>query len=329
VVAGSAQQLILTVTRDCDLRCSYCPTAKDGWPSLSADDARQAIDLFASRYGGGAVKLFGGEPLLVPEVCRAAIDSAVVRPEITRVYLSTNGLGLTSSWLDLVRATPKLVLTISLDGRPQDHRRLRRAAPGVETPDAYEHLMGLLPLLVTTQRVVLTQTIAPATASDALANFNHLVDLGFRRFNLLPGYYLPWRRAQLTALEAGFTAIGDRIEQAWANGERLYLRNLYTRAPLPFFNSGLVVDADRSIHPCNVGLSGQLDGLRGQTRLGDLDDPPTAEALVAAASRVPSLLQAALDPQVWQSTLAVDALLTALCRRLLRVRLEGREAEAG
>ena len=81
--------LILTVTRQCDLRCAYCPTAKDGWPSLTAEDTRRAIDLFADRYGGGDVKLFGGEPLLVPEVVRAAMDHAASRQEIRRVYLST------------------------------------------------------------------------------------------------------------------------------------------------------------------------------------------------------------------------------------------------
>ena len=58
--------LILTVTRACNLRCSYCPTAKDGWPSLSVDQALQGLRLYAAR-GGGDLKLFGGEPLLVPE----------------------------------------------------------------------------------------------------------------------------------------------------------------------------------------------------------------------------------------------------------------------
>ena len=52
--------LVLTVTRACNLRCSYCPTAKDGWPSLDENDARRALELFArpleeGGFGGGAV----------------------------------------------------------------------------------------------------------------------------------------------------------------------------------------------------------------------------------------------------------------------------------
>jgi hypothetical protein len=306
--------LILTVTRACDLRCSYCPTAKDGWPSLSPDQARAAVALFASRFGGGDVKLFGGEPLLVPDVCRAALDAGRDDPRIRRMYLSTNGLGLDGAWLDYLRGHPKVVLTISMDGLPEHHRRLRRALPG--TRDAYDHVVSLLPGLLRTPRVVVTQTIAPSTAAHALENFDHLRSLGFWRFNLLPGYYIPWSETQLTALSAGLDAIAGRFRSGWGNGDRLYLRNLFTIAPTPFFNTGLVVDADATIHPSNVGLSGQLDGLRGHTQVGTLSDPPSAAALAARASSVNDLLASTLPPKVWESTLAVDAALTRMCRSL-------------
>ncbi len=307
-------QLILTVTRACNLRCSYCPTAKDGWPSLTSQDAVQAIDLFTSRYGGGDIKLFGGEPLLVPDVVTAAIDRAVAEPRIRRIYLSTNGLGLDLSWLQRVRETPKLVLTISMDGTADNHRRFRRTLPGVA--DTYDHVLGLLPELLQTPRVVITQTIPPATAQAADANLAHLLELGFRRFNLLPGYYLPWRPEQLQALEASFQAMHDRIVHRWRSGQRFYLRNLFTRAPTPFFNTGLVVDSDRTIHPSNLGLSGALDDLREQTRVGTLDEPPDPETLKTAARRVNGLLHESLPEQVWESTQAVDRLLTALVERL-------------
>jgi hypothetical protein len=308
--------LILTVTRACDLRCSYCPTAKDGWPSLTPDDARAAVRLFVRRFGGGDLKLFGGEPLLVPDVVEAALDEAHLHPEVSRTYLSTNGLGLNPARLDRLRRFDKLILTLSMDGAPDDHRRFRRQV-AADRPDAYTHLLGLMPLLLRFPRMVVTQTIPPATAARAAQNFLHLRGLGLRRFNLLPGYYLPWRPEQLTALEQGFAEIGAHFEAAWAAGERLYLRNLFTLAPTPFFNTGLVVDADRSIHPSNIGLSGALDETRAQTRCGDLDAPPTPAELAQKAAEVNDLLRAHLRPEVWESTHAVDAALTRLCRRLL------------
>lgn len=311
--AATRASLILTVTRACNLRCSYCPTAKDGWPSLSVAQGLRALALFCER-GGGDIKLFGGEPLLAPEVVRAVVREADEQPQIRRIYLSTNGLGLDAEWLNLVRRSPKLILTLSMDGQPEDHRRHRRALEGV--PDAYDRVMGLLPELLRTPRLVLTQTIPPATSERAAENFRHLVGLGFTRFNLLPGYYLPWREHQLQALREGFAEIADIYRRTWASGGYLYLRNLFTWAPTPFFNTGMVVDADGSIHPSNLGLSGKLDHLLEQTRAGTLDDPPSPEALAAKAEEVNGLLQAELPERIWRSTQAVDAELTALCRSL-------------
>ena len=309
------KSLVLTVTRQCNLRCSYCPTAKDGWPSLSEQDARQSVRLFSERFGGGTIKIFGGEPLLVPEVVRAALDEAHHDPKIRWVYLSTNGLGLDDDWLQFLSQYPKAILTISMDGLPTDHRGQRRAV-NPDVPDTYDHVVSLLPQLLKTPRVVVTQTIAPSTAKRAVENFSHLAELGFWRFNFLPGYYIPWREEQIDHLQSGFSGIGDLIIQRWKNGQRTYVRNLFTWAPTPFFNTGLVVDADRTIHPSNVGLSGALDHLREQTQMGDLDDPPTEVQLSEKAESVNNLLQHALPEKTWNSTLQVDAELSAFCKRL-------------
>lgn len=306
--------LILTVTRACNLRCAYCPTVKDGWPGLSPDDVRRGLDLFVERHGGGDVKLFGGEPLMVPDVVRAAMDHAATLPSVRRVYLSTNGLGLDADWLAYLRSYPKGVLTISIDGVPEDNRKYRRALDGVG--DAYEHVVSLIPQLATVPRVVITQTIPPKTAGRAAENFRHLRSLGFWRFNLLPGYYIPWTDEALANLRVGFDGIRDEIIDAWEKGEKLYLRNLFTLQPTPFFNSGFIVDSDRTIHPSNVGLSGSLDELLGETRCGDLDHPPSKELLAEKAASINGLLESSLPPRVWSSTLAVDAELTRLCQSL-------------
>lgn len=299
--------LILTVTRRCDLRCAYCPTAKDGEPDLTPDDARRAVDVFVERFGGGDCKLFGGEPLLVPDVVEAVIAHA---PPSVNVYLSTNASHLDQRWIDRLHAHPGVTLTVSMDGAPADHDGLRRGAP------TYDRVVALLPELLRLPRFVVTQTIAPSTAVRAAANFDHLVDLGVRRFNLLPGYYLPWRDEQLVGLYRSFDHIASRFADAWKRGERWYLRNLFTRAPTPFYNTGLVVDSDRRIHPSNLILAGAFDHLRDETACGDLDDPPDRATLEAAAQRVPGLLAANLPARVLASTEAVDAALTRLCNVL-------------
>ena len=129
-------------------------------------------------------------------------------------------------------------------------------------------------------------------------------------------------------LREGFDRIGDQIEAAWAGGERLYLRNLFTWAPTPFFNRGLIVDADGSIHPSNVGLSASLEELLSETRVGHLDAPPTPSELRRAEARTNALLQERLPARVWASTHAADRELSRLCRRLYPAFLADRARRA-
>lgn len=317
--------LILTLTRECDLRCSYCPTVKDGWPSLDAAQVEAAIALFCARFGGGEVKLFGGEPLLFPELVDVALEAARREPRVRRVYLSTNGLGLSARRLEQLAEHEKLVLTVSMDGEPADHRRLRRPLKIAGDRDAYDHLRSLMPALRQLPRAVVTQTIAPATAARAARNFAHLRELGWWRFNLLPGYFLPWREEQLDDLREGLARIAGDVRRAWSAGERLYVRNLFTLAPTPFFNVGMVVDSDGTIHSSNVGLASSLSELLDSTRAGSLDDPPSPEVLARSAAALPRLLEERVPAPILESTRAVDAALSAFVRGLYPAYLRARE----
>ncbi len=299
--------LILVVTRRCDLRCAYCPTVKDDEPDLTADDARRAMALFVERHGGGDCKLFGGEPLLTPDVVRAVIDAA---PPGVSVYVSTNGTHLDAAWVEYLRAHRSVTLTLSLDGAARDHDGLRRGAA------TYAAIVAKLPALLSLPRFVVTQTIAPSTAVRAAENFRHLRSLGITRFNLLPGYYLPWTPSQLHALREAFAEIATEFETAWTRGERLYLRNLFVRAPTPFYNTGFVVDSDRRIYANNLVLAGKLDHFRRELAVGTLDAPPTDAQLADAAARTPDVLHEALGGTLLDATAAADAELTTLCDRL-------------
>ena len=309
-----SSQLILTVTRACNLRCSYCPTAKDGWPSLKKEDVRTAIDIFVSRFGGGSIKLFGGEPLLVPEIVQEACHYAAKFDSIPQIYLSTNGLPLNEEFLDWIKRQKKLILTISIDGTAKDHNRMRRSLMG--TSSSYEHVMSLRKSLLNLPRLVITQTIAPATASRAYKNFLHLYEQGFRKFNFLPGFYIPWRGVQLEYLKENFQQIADEIISLWEKNRYIYIRNLFIQAPTPFFNTGVIVDSDRSIHANNLGLSDKLTHLRAKTQVGNLDRPPTKEQLQSKAQEINSILKHELPSNIWSSTLAADAALSKFCAQL-------------
>ena len=114
--------------------------------------------------------------------------------------------------------------------------------PAWGVADAYDHIVGLLPRLLKIPRVVVTQTIPPSTAHRAHENFLHLreLDSGAQ----FPARVLySWKDRQIEALAGGFDAISKTIQEDWNTGAKMYIRNLFTWAPTPFFNSGLVVDS--------------------------------------------------------------------------------------
>jgi len=176
--------------------------------------------------------------------------------------------------------------------------------------------MDLWPQLVATPRLVVNQTIAPDLAAAAADNFTHLLSLGLHRFNFLPCYYVSWSPAQLEALRSSLKTIAAEIQGRWARGAPLHLRNLFVWAPTPLFNAGLIVDSDGTIHGSNVGLASPFEELLDRTRVGTLDQPPSAAALAAQAEAMGSAIAAALPAEIWESTVAVDRELTHFCRGL-------------
>lgn len=309
------RSLILTLTRQCNLRCSYCPTAKDGWPVLSEQNIDRALEIFLSFYGEGQIKLFGGEPFLEPELIRYVLEKTRNETRIKKVYVSTNGLGLNKDWIQYFKEYPKAIVTVSMDGLPEEHRRFRRKKSD-NIKDSYEHVVSLLPDLLTIPRLVITQTIAPAAAKNGFSNFLHLRELGFKRFNFLPGYFLPWREEQLGYLRKNFQKIAEHIKQDWKEDKFVYVRNLFVRAPTPFFNQGLIVDCDGSIHPSNVGLSGSLEDLLHKTRIGTLANPPSLELMTEKSQEINELIQNSVSEKIWTSTLKADQELTKFCEDL-------------
>lgn len=307
------KRLILIPTRQCNLRCSYCPTVKDGWPTLSPADALRGIDLFLAASGGGDVKLFGGEPLLAPDVVDAVVTRAADDPRIQSVTLCTNGIGLDESWLERIRSCEKLVVAVSLDGTPEDNRRFRRQ---LVDDDAYDHVAALAARLARLPRVVVTEVIPPATASRAHINFQHLLSLGFRRLKLLPAYYVPWSETQLASLRAGFEEIAGSVRAMWRSGQHVYIRNLFSLSAQPTFNSAMTIDADGRIYSSDFVLTGISDDARDSMCLGTMDSPPTLRAIVEGARAFEESIGSYFSPTIWSSTLRADAELTRFCRTL-------------
>lgn len=129
------QQLILSVTEQCNLRCRYCVfsgayqyqrTHASRW--MSFETARKAIDLFMKCSVDTelpALGFYGGEPLLAFNLIRKVINYTNQRYERKlNLHITTNGTLLSSDVASFI-VKNEIAILVSLDGPPQIHDNMR------------------------------------------------------------------------------------------------------------------------------------------------------------------------------------------------------------
>lgn len=86
-------QCIITVTRACNLRCSFCYAKNTGYKADEFIDFASLTKLidFCSDSGVNFVVLTGGEPMLYPKICEA-IRYIKTRPHAMTAAVPTNGV---------------------------------------------------------------------------------------------------------------------------------------------------------------------------------------------------------------------------------------------
>jgi uncharacterized protein len=130
--------LIIKVTRRCNLRCVYCHEWRDNSaPVMSLDTVEALCEAALSSSGRRVVQFVwhGGEPTLAPisfyrhalELQQRLRGSVVVKNTI-----QTNAFSLTDQWLDFI-VDNGISLGVSIDGPPELHDRLRLTIAGRPT----------------------------------------------------------------------------------------------------------------------------------------------------------------------------------------------------
>jgi len=278
--------LVLTLTRRCDRRCGFCPQAFAD-VDMSERTLDAALDGLLPRLRAPRrVKLFGGEPLLRPDLVARALDALAERAPDAGVELSTHGGGLAAVAGVLAR-------------RPAVDVFFSRAL--AET--------GRLP------RAVHNFLLAPGeTPARTAARLLAAREAGFARFNFLPAYFVAWPRAELEGLRGRFAAARRVLDGLAARGRAAEVVNLARRGTTALFNDGLVVDADGEVYASNLALAAGARTRRGLLRLGRAAEPGGLAAAPAATAE--SVLEASFPREVVASTRAVDALLSEFCAGL-------------
>ncbi len=142
---SNAKTLILEITDECNLRCTYCVFDESNQgernhsnKTMTLDTAREAVQSFYARtnQNEGYVVFYGGEPLLAYETIKEIVSYAnELSNNKLKFSLTTNGLGLSESKFDFLISNDFLI-TVSIDGDKNTHDKRRITKSGKGTFDA-------------------------------------------------------------------------------------------------------------------------------------------------------------------------------------------------
>lgn len=280
-------KLCLLVSRRCNLRCGFCRVDFIG-RDMPWEVARTAVDRYLTEWGPKdetpRVKFFGGEPMLNFDVVRRTVEHVRARRPDARFELPTNGAGLDADALGYFASRPAVEVTVS-----------QPVAGAAALPGIY-------------YTVVLDRGGRP---EFALARLGELLRMGYRRFNFLPAYYVPWRDEQLADLRTSFAALRRLFEGLRSRGEAVDVKNLRVWSPIPLYNDALTVDVDGTLYASNMVQCEGMEKYRERLRLAGVSDAPSDGArLRMDGTLLEGILKEWAGPEAWRSTQAADAALT-------------------
>lgn len=198
---GKVKFLIILLTYDCNLRCSYCYEPKRKHKAMTIESAKaivqKALDDVDDSYDSVEVHFMGGEPLLRFDVIRAVCECLWSTPQripVARISAPTNGTLVNDSmrgWLAENRDRFKLLL--SFDGTRLMQNMNRSGSAARIDLDFFRD---------TYPDITVKMTMSPSTIGSLCDGVEYLYAKGFRGIeaSLALGKELGWQKEHLRQL---------------------------------------------------------------------------------------------------------------------------------
>lgn len=315
--------LILVITRDCNLRCDYCGIDKKNI-NMSKRVAKKATLLYLDyiKSGGASeakIRFFGGEPLLqcglIKDVVKLAKKETAKKNLTVKFDTTTNGLLLNAEKIMFFKKNPEIELIVSLDG-DSSTQNLNRNFFGKN--NSYKNIYKFKRELSTLPNATVNMVIAPNQARKFYKNFTHIYDLGFKRFNFLPAYFVFWSDDDLKILKKGFNEILRFINKR----NNISVKNLEISGEAPFFNQGFVIDCDGGIYHTNIFLSKYFERLLNSLQKGNILDDKLIILPGCKTGDTMKLIKDNTNPKLYYSTLKADSVLSNFVLKLKNIYAE-------
>ncbi len=171
-------RLILKVTEQCNMRCTYCFEKRSN-TDMSMDTMTRAVDLIRG-CSGVRIGFYGGEPLMRKDLILRAIDRSLLVSDNPSFFMTTNGSMLDEEFLEMTYDVP-FRFSISHDGT-----RVGRTRPlfGAYSKQIIDNASELL--LKYRPDSIAVCTYYPGDVSGLSDDVRVLTELGFMNICLNP-----------------------------------------------------------------------------------------------------------------------------------------------
>ncbi|MDA3863858.1 MAG: radical SAM protein [Deltaproteobacteria bacterium] len=242
----------LTMTRNCNLRCSYCYAGEKLNVTISKNVIDKTLE-FLLREENNYIQLgfFGGEPLLEFPLIQYAterFENACREKQITLVKtITTNGTLINheiARWL----AEHDFHLAVSVDGHQKMHDQVRRYSQGDSSWE--DSLKGLELIKESANDLEIITVVSPANVDYLAEGVIWLLEnSGVNQVTINPDFYSKWTDDKLFRLKEEYAKLGAYYLNAFRNNKYLGL-NIFENKIITHLKNGYE-ECDK----CGFGLN--------------------------------------------------------------------------
>ncbi len=267
-------KIILHLTKNCNLRCTYCYAPGKVQEDMSEQTARKGIDL-AVKLGqnSACVSYFGGEPLLQFDLLQRLTEYSLQRGrevgKSMHFRLSTNGTLFNEERLAFCRDN-NILYAISLDGDRQAHDGQRILPDGRGSFDLIDSKLDMI--LRYNPRSIFTSVITPKSADRLYESILYMWSRGIRYMVHQPAFSDPdWDLESFEALRESYKKLARWYIETTCSGEYFYMSlfdeklKSHARSPIQlgeicdFGKRKISMAPDGRIFPCVQFVSDRPD----------------------------------------------------------------------
>lgn len=226
----SPRNLMLFLTQDCQLRCTYCFEEHRKNEQMSLEIAKKAVDMVyhnTQKDGGSpSISLFGGEPMLRWDDLIVPLTK-YIRENYRNfgISMTTNGLLLNQERLDFINDY-NITFMLSIDGSENGHNATRQYADGRSTFAELEPIIKLI--LKSNPSTPFRMTITPENVrfmQESVLDFHNWEVRNLRAF---PNIYIDWSKEALRQLDQQLKLYNQYVYDCFTQGQRVLLFDIYS-----------------------------------------------------------------------------------------------------